>query len=268
MAKKRLYTEKDFSAIMRRAAELQRTEGADDSPGLSLQELEQIADDVGIDAGFVRRAAFELDEGEPEKGDLLLGGPTRIDVERIIDGHMSDASWEDALGEIRRAFAAEGEIRQEGRSRDWIHRDQMGARIHVSLSPAEDQTRIRITYGMTEWMWLHFIFLSIGIGGIAVSYALLNLGILWETGVALLIMVAFYMVGWISFRFFTRKQDRKVRSLMGRLDDLLSEPESAAAEPAASAVDRTADQAKQHLLSEDIPDDKERDRHRRARERT
>jgi hypothetical protein len=36
-------------------------------------------------------------------------------------------------------------------------------------------------------------------------------------------MMAFYMVGWFSFRFFTRKQDRKAHKLLARLDNLLAE---------------------------------------------
>ncbi|NNE47941.1 MAG: hypothetical protein HKN37_14920 [Rhodothermales bacterium] len=223
MPGKRVYTESEFSAVLKRAAELQRIEGVDDSPGLYLEELQEIAVDVGIDPDHVKRAAFELDEAEPEKGDYWLGGPTDIDLEWIVEGEMSDEKWEDALGEIRRAFSAEGEIRREGRTRDWVHRDQMGGRVHVSMSPARNQTRIRISYGMKEWLWLYVVFLSIGIAPVAVQYALLNLSAWLETGIAVFVMMAFYMVGWLSFRTFTHKQDSKARKLLARLDNLLAE---------------------------------------------
>ena len=106
MPRKRLYTEKDFSAILRRATELQRSAGVDNAPGLSLDELEQVAEDVGIGPDFVRRAALEMDEGQPDKGDRLLGGPIQVDREWMVEGEMSDTKWEDALGEIRRTFGS------------------------------------------------------------------------------------------------------------------------------------------------------------------
>ncbi len=225
MPRKRLYTEREISAILKRATELQRTRGADEAPGLSLEELQQVAEDVGIDRDLVRRAALDMEEGKTIKADLLLGGPVEVDREWLVDGAMSDDKWEDALGEIRRAFTAEGETRIEGRTRDWIHRDQMGGRVHVSLSPADDQTRVRISYGMKEWLWLYVVFLSMSIGGVAVQASLLHLGALAETGISVLVIIAFYLVGWLSFRSFSRRQDRKVQRLMARLDNLLGASE-------------------------------------------
>lgn len=256
MPGKRVYTESEFSAVLKRAAELQRIEGIDDSPGLYLEELQEIAEDAGIDPDFVRRAAFELDEAEPEKGNQLLGGPTDIDLEWIVESEMSDEKWEDALGEIRRAFSAEGEVRREGAIRDWVHRDQMGGRIHVSMSPARNQTRVRISYGMKEWLWLHLVFLSIGIAPVAVLYTMLNLGALLETGVAVFIMMAFYMVGWLSFRLFTRKQDRKAHRLLARLDNLLAE----AGPDSAELVDQI-DSSEVPRIDDSLLDDETRSEH-------
>jgi hypothetical protein len=142
----------------------------------------------------------------------------------MVDGAMSDTTWETALGEIRRTFTAEGEVRREGQTWDWIHRDQMGGRIHVSMSPVDNKTRVRVSYGMKEWLWLHVVFLSVGIGAVAVQYALLSVGALVETGIGLFIMLAFYVVGWLSFRMFSRRQERKVQRLLAQLDSLLAEP--------------------------------------------
>jgi hypothetical protein len=57
---KRLYTEKEVSKLLRRAAELQ--DAATDAiprPGLTRAQVEQIAAEVGIDARFVREAVAE-----------------------------------------------------------------------------------------------------------------------------------------------------------------------------------------------------------------
>ena len=55
------------------------------------------------------------------------------------------------------------------------------------------------------------------------QYAVLSLGGLVETGIGLFIMFAFYTVGWLSFRMFSRRQERKVQRLLAQLDNLLAE---------------------------------------------
>lgn len=254
MSNRRLYTDKEFSAVLKRAAELQRDEGFDDSPGLSLSELEQIAEDAGIDSGFVRRAAFELEAGEFAESNRLFGGPTHIDFERIVDGEMSEETWDRVVGEIRRTFAADGRIREESLEREWIHQDQMGARAHLTVAPTGSETRIRVSYRLTEWLWLHFIMLCVGIAPVAVQYAVLNLGAIAETGIALFILMVFYMIGWITFRVFSRRQERRMRRLIARLERIVADPVAVAT--SAEVGDRTAAQESgrhEALLPEEDP---------------
>lgn len=234
MSIKRLYSDKEISAVLKRAAELQRTQGPTDTSGLSLAELEQIAAEVGIDPDFVKTAAFELEEGGPDETFHLLGAPTSIDLERIVEGEMTEAKWDEAVVEIRRVFGAAGETGQVGRIREWIRRDETGSyeRVHVTVSPLGKQTRIRVFYSMTDWAWaFHGGLMGVMIAPIILQFIFLNLGPFLETGIALFILLAFHMIARLSFGSFARKQDRKARKLLTHLNELIATPEAEAALP-------------------------------------
>ena len=64
----RLYGEKEIGQILERAAELQHDEPPAPSAGsMTLQELEAIAAEAGIDPAYLRRAALEVDIGTAER---------------------------------------------------------------------------------------------------------------------------------------------------------------------------------------------------------
>ncbi len=226
MEQDRVYTEKELSTVLKRASELQQEEGASAVPGLTLSELQHVANEAGIDPDFVRRAAAELDQDPPNRSERLFGGPTRLDIETMVVGKITGPKWDEALEAIRHSIGADGREILDGPAREWVHRDQMGGRIRVSMTPSGETTRTRVSYGMTEWLWLHFIMMCVGIAPVAVQYALLDLGALAETGIALTTLVAFYMIGWLAFRVFSRAQDRKMRKLVTRLNEIIADQET------------------------------------------
>ena len=227
MSPKRIYTDKEISAVLKRAAELQRTQGPKATSGLSLDELEQVAAEVGIDPDFVKTAALELEEGRTEKGYHVWGAPTSLELERIVEGEMTDAKWEEAVGEIRRIFGAAGEAGQLGRTREWILRDQTGERVHLTVSPQDDKTEIRFVYRMTDWaVAMHTPALAITVAPIVLIFVLLSLNPLLEMGIALFIVFAMHMLARFAFGALARKQERKARKLLARLEAVLATPEA------------------------------------------
>ncbi len=260
MSTTRLYSDKEISTLLKRAVELQPTQGPTTTTGLSLAELEQIAAEVGIDPGFLKAAALELEEGDPDETFHLLGASPSIDLERIVEGEMTEEKWDEAVGVMRRSFGTTGETGQVGRTREWILRDQPTGfqRVHITASPLGKQTRIRVNYSMTDWAWVvHGGFTAMTIAPILLQYLLLNLGPFLETGIALFILAALFMIARLTFGSMVRKKDRKARKLLVRLDELLIAEEAGAAlpdgvvqkeVPEASRIDAT-------LLSDDDAQD-------------
>ncbi len=255
MAAKRIYSDKEISSVLKRASELQRTKGPGSMAGLTLEELEQVAVEVGLDPGLVRKATQELEEEQPWERFYLLGAPTSIDRERIVDGEMTEEKWDEAAAEFRRVFGANGESGQVGRTREWTHAYGEDEHVHVTLSPVEQQTRIRVLQRM--WVWavsLHVPLMGLSIAPIAVQYALLDYGPVAETGIAVAIVAAFHGIARATYGAVVRKHDRKVRALFDFLDDLIGRSEAAAGEPvvqtAALAADEDAENARKRAASQ------------------
>ena len=130
--------------------------------------------------------------------------------------------------EIRLIFGAAGQTGQLGRSLEWIHRDQTGERAHVTLTPMAGQTRIRIFTRMTDWaVGIHAPLVAASTIPAIVLVALLQLGPVLNTGVLLFTLATAFMLARLAFGALARRQERKARKLLARLDDLIAEPEAA-----------------------------------------
>ena len=152
----RTYSEAEVASIIERAVERQRAvEAGVGEAGLTLDEIERIGRESGIDPAHLRAAAAEVDD----LGRTLArqSGQTRTEVyvERWLDTPFALDGWEDAVSHLRMTFgapmgAAFGEtagesVQQVGRSFEWSHTSSLGVRTRVVVSPRGDRTRLRIT---------------------------------------------------------------------------------------------------------------------------
>ena len=151
----RTYTEREIAAIIERAAERQaeadRREGA---PGLTLDEIEKLGAEAGIDPAHLRAAAQEVGtHGTVSRGESGMTR-THVHVERWVDGPLLPEAWEDTVGHLRHHFGADmssmmgvtpNEVQQVRQSHEWRHTSGLGVQTHVTASPRGDRTRLRIT---------------------------------------------------------------------------------------------------------------------------
>jgi hypothetical protein len=224
--------EKQIGAILRRAVELQQADSeapAALSPraGITLDELERIAAEVGIDPRHVRAAAGELESGQSEEGPVrVFGGPKGVERERVVEGVVSDAAWEAMVAEVRRTFGHPGEPGRLGRSYEWTWKHDTGS-VQVVASPAGEQTRLQVATRFPDAVWLAW-FLSMLIPivpaiilGVAVDKttslpgwaSLLPAPALWMGS---LLYTRQAMAAWL------RKERQKIEGLLSRLGDQLA----------------------------------------------
>ena len=83
----RLFSEKEISTILERAADLQQTEDPSRTQGLSLTELQQIAAGAGIDPKHVAAAVAELTISDDNVVNFW-GGPATLTITRTIPGEI------------------------------------------------------------------------------------------------------------------------------------------------------------------------------------
>lgn len=145
------FSEDDARKILARAAE--RQEAAERAQlgsggGVSLEELQSIADEVGIDPNYVQAAAGELAlKRQSSAVDFRMGLPTRLEEVRMLPGSVSDRQWGQMVAVFREAFGRSGMTAEFGDVREWISANigSEGMPVTVRLEPTEAGTLMTIS---------------------------------------------------------------------------------------------------------------------------
>ncbi|NNF13487.1 MAG: hypothetical protein HKN72_09695 [Gemmatimonadetes bacterium] len=145
------FSEDDARKILARAAE--RQEAAERAQlgsggGVSLEELQSIADEVGIDPNYVQAAAGELALKQRSPAmDFRMGLPTRLEEVRMLPGSVSDRQWGQMVAVFREAFGRSGMTAEFGDVREWISANigSEGMPVTVRLEPTEDGTLMTLS---------------------------------------------------------------------------------------------------------------------------
>ncbi|MCH8273972.1 MAG: hypothetical protein IH851_04210 [Armatimonadetes bacterium] len=245
----RRYTEKEVSAILRRALdqqhadnELQQAEDALD--GVTLDKLVGIAAEVGIPPEDVRAAAKCVDQSGLSPGAFHIWGcPANFDVERLLEGEVSEEQWGDVVDEIRKSLgAAGGEADRVGNSFEWKRGTDV-TKTHVSFAPRSGRTKARLAMQITDLIFVTYfsaLICSLFLGGAFVV-------LMAKNGFSVPALLGVATVGTVGLLFFLRSRlhnwylDRRRRflalvdSVQGVLLSGKSQTEVAAASAATDA---------------------------------
>ncbi len=228
----RLYTDKEISAILARAGELQRDQGSEQATGLSLQELQQIAADVGLDPSLVQMAAAELEGvGTEAAASPWLGGPLSLQIERILPGEVQTSQWADITHAISQAFGVVGTSAQVGQTLEWTHHSRR-KQLQVTLTPVEGQTRVRIQGQFKRVAVLFFLPWTV----LALIYGFLlpiALGVpaLGSAFIGLFAMAMVFMAARFGYGKYARRHERSAAQVLQRLSTLIEAPTPVQAAP-------------------------------------
>lgn len=119
------YNERDIKAILNRATELQQKYAS--YPGLSspyqtlsFEDIQQIADELGVSAEFVREAALEY-EGIPVEEPLFLDTGNNHEIELIgfARGELDEKTWTEMRSAIEAHFKNPGKVKRRPQSIIW-----------------------------------------------------------------------------------------------------------------------------------------------------
>ncbi len=156
----RIYTEKEVTALLERAAELQVQAARHDDgrPGLTLPELETIAQEAGLDPALLRQAAQELDAPNRSLFDVpARASATHVYEERWVPGTLTMDEWEDIVAELRHRFDTDlakamglpgygvGTTEQIGRTLEWKHTSMSGIETRLMIRQQGEGLRLRMS---------------------------------------------------------------------------------------------------------------------------
>jgi hypothetical protein len=142
MSDGRRYGDAEVKEIFDRASRTGSVERPDPTgeSGLTLEELQEVGREVGLEPGRIAEAASAL----ARKGDVLpsrrlLGVP--VTVGRIVElpRAPSDHEWELLVAELRATFGAKGEVTSSGTLREWTV-----GNLHAFVEPTPHGYRLRI----------------------------------------------------------------------------------------------------------------------------
>lgn len=149
----RLYGDEEIGRILKRATELQRREPSAPPAGVTLQELEEIASEAGIDPTYLRRAAMELDSGRPEPTvwSKLLGDDVGLVRETTLPGEVGEEGFERVLATIQATSREHGQPSLFGRTLTWRAETATKARtVQVVVTSRDGTTHVRVEENLTQ----------------------------------------------------------------------------------------------------------------------
>ncbi|GAB5519740.1 MAG: hypothetical protein RhofKO_19910 [Rhodothermales bacterium] len=250
----RIYNEDEINTLLKRAAQIQHEQPGPDTAGLNRQELERLADEVGISQHALTQALREMHGGQAKQqsdGFHLFGGPRRQSVTRTLDVPLTDDTWQHIVVLLREHYGDVGTVAQLGRTREWHF--QKGTKVDVTATEIQGRTRLTIHQLNDDALGgVHGAFDSIGfvffVTFIAGATALpLSTRIITST----LVLMAALLSAWMLTRSITRYRAKNTDILVDRLD-LALRREADTPEAAASLPEATAP-----LYLDDLPEDSE-----------
>jgi hypothetical protein len=227
----RRYNEKSTDAILRRAAELQASGGVSGigERGLTLTEMEAIAQEAGIDPALIRRAATEVDQRAAAKSSPFLGAPLRLGLERVIPGALTDEAWGTMVLEVQSTLGP-GHSSQVGRLRTWSVIGPGGrtaARpVSISATVQQDRTVFRADESQSPLAGGLFGGLMGGLGGGGFGMAI-GIGIgtfnspLIATALAVAVVSGSYLLARTIFTYTVRHRAAQLNALLDRMAGMM-----------------------------------------------
>jgi serine/threonine protein kinase len=167
---RRKYRSEEAVEIVQRAALL---EASNPTSTMTLGGVEALGAEVGISPELVRSAARSAAPRStagtpvpPPPTNRLAGGPTRILLERIVEGELPETSFLYLVEEIRQVLGMSGQVSQLGRSFAWsMGKNPSGRILEVTVSVRAGRTRILVHENLTPLIGMVYGPVGGGMGG-------------------------------------------------------------------------------------------------------
>ncbi len=223
MPGKRVYRDEEIHSVLKRAAELHQSESEAGLPGLSLEELQEAAADVGIGPEAVKAAARELGRRRGDDRTHFIGAPVEVEYETFIEEDVAVLDWDAAVAELRRIYRGDGKAVFSGVAREWVFRDLSGERARVALIPYDGGSRLRITHHYADYAWAWYGgIISTVIPLIFLNFFFLPVGIVFNFVIALITLLTVHLIARTAFSTYARGQERQTRDALSKVEDIIA----------------------------------------------
>jgi hypothetical protein len=227
MSGDKLYSSKEIKALLERATVLQQQEDNNTEAGLSLEELEQIAADTGIDPNFIRQAIFEqkvTGSTTSDKKIYLLGAPLSLHIGKEVPYKLSLKDWELVVQEVRKTFRKSGgTVQKLGNSMEWMSPESKFIQASLTATPSKNKTRFYISthFGKVAFFtyYIPIVLTLITFGGLASELNLSGAASFWLGAVSLVTILSGVR---FAFGKLVNAQKKKLDKMLSRFEELMS----------------------------------------------
>jgi hypothetical protein len=195
-----------------------------ESGGMTLEELQRIGQEAGIEPARVAQAAETLDaRGRTAPVRRSFGLPIGLSRVVAIPRAPTDREWEQLISQFRTTFGAPGHTTTSGGLREWAHGD-----VHISVEPTEHGEQLRISARNEAAVVLN------GVGVLTGGMSLLMGAVVAAAGKPEKALAVFIMFGGMALAAFggnlarsprwARERERQMEAIAEHVVKLLSNP--------------------------------------------
>ena len=220
----RRFTDREIGLILKRAVELDEgssSKSVSNPRGLALGELQEIAEEAGIDPRMVARAVAEI-ESRGGLDSWSMAGPAGVRREvRTVPGEMPREKVGELMRVVDQEVEAQGTVVEALGGVRWTSNTRFLS-TQVSVEPSGDDTLLRVEERYSEAVrgplhgiptgWGAMVGLVIGLEQLSLAVPLI-----------LVLMVITGLSGWFTgdmiWRSISKGSQKRVRALTGRLTE-------------------------------------------------
>jgi hypothetical protein len=232
-ALRRRYREDEVKEIVKRASELEASNPTQ-SGAMTIGGIESLAAEVGIEPAVVRSAAKSLEKRSsqaptaPAQVNRILGAPSTLMFERIVEGELPPSEFPTLVEEIRRELQHVGQVSQLGWSFAWTmtRSGNMRRDLEVAVTVRGGQTRIVVRENLGPLIGAIFGGIGGGVGGGGMGpIAGIGLGVLGLPPEAIVAIIPIWLstvygIARTVYRRQVTKREKSFSDLADRLAEL------------------------------------------------
>jgi len=136
----KVFNEKETAEILKTAAEKSHENEVGENLGLTINELEHIAKEAGIDPSEVNKAVKAIELKRQPTDQSFWGGPFSFSEQVELNHEISAVEWENMLVPIRKFFQSKGDVSTREAVHEWSSPRGTSNSAHISALKEKGKT--------------------------------------------------------------------------------------------------------------------------------
>ena len=234
------FSEEEVQLLLRKAIERQEADRAQHAhlhDGLTLDEIQHIAAEAGIEPRYVAAALADLKHPATPSAEIpFYGGPVTFSMTRTLPGKLTVEKIATLTAAIREAFEKDrGHLEVLGNRFEWTTSRQSGDGVYVRAQSEGEQTTMRLGYNLSNQAVVYFL-PSLMVMMLALPVLFVDQNVLIGSLLIVLAILATFGMR-LALNAYARGKIRKLEALADEMGTLMEAAEATPIPEATSIPD-------------------------------